>query len=322
VRKLSRSLAGYLCGTHSGLLAYGRGERLGSLAIANAHRNLRLEAAGSRVTLGETRWNPPGAAAALKQSLASALRHDAVIELIVFGSQARGTTTGFSDVDAVLVISDAAADDPNVLRSLRRSVLKAQRSVLVFQPMQHHGFEVVTPKLLLAADAALGAPREAFPETRSLLGGPIEMCLADSLNPANAQEHLHSLVRDVTSAPRWPNHPWLLHRLISMFELLPALYLQSRGRRVSKWASFGEAQAELHPLWWPYDVLREVRARWPRRCPAALEIATALVRNPWVVVAGWTRLPGHNPDPVRHLLSRECLESLQAVARTMAESPG
>ena len=322
MRKLSRSLAGYLCGTHSGLLAYKRGERLESVAIANAHRQLQLDAPGSRVTVGETRWNPPGEAGALQRSLASALRHDAVIELIVYGSQARGTTIGFSDFDGLLVINDAAAENPDVLRSLRRSVLEAQRGVLAFQPMQHHGFEVVTPKLLLLADAAVEPPREAFAETRSLIGRHVEMCLTDSAKPANAQRRLLALVRSVTSAPRWPDHPWLLHRLISMFELLPALYLQSRGRRIPKWESFGEAQAELHPLWWPYDVLREVRARWPRRCPAALEVATALARNPWVVVAAWTRLPGQGPDGVRHLLSRDCLEGLQVVARRMAESAG
>ena len=36
--------------------------------------------------------------------------------------------------------------------------LAAQRAVLAYQPMQHHGFEVVTPRLLEDANAALALP--------------------------------------------------------------------------------------------------------------------------------------------------------------------
>src|SRR5205823_7548356 len=102
--------------------------------------------------------------------LASLLDDEHVVELVLFGSQARGGTTGFSDVDAILVISDEAAEEPSILRSLRRRVLAAQRAALAHQPMQHHGFELATPMLLRDAGAALGLPRVALDEARSLGG--------------------------------------------------------------------------------------------------------------------------------------------------------
>jgi hypothetical protein len=40
--RLARSLAGYLCGTHSGLLDRRRGDRLDRLALASAHRDLEV----------------------------------------------------------------------------------------------------------------------------------------------------------------------------------------------------------------------------------------------------------------------------------------
>ena len=88
----------------------------------------------------------------------------------MFGSQAGGRTTGFSDVDAILVISDEIAGDATEMPSLRRCVLAAQRAVIRYQPMQHHGFEIVTPTLLRDASGALALPAVALAETRSLRG--------------------------------------------------------------------------------------------------------------------------------------------------------
>ena len=53
--------------------------------------------------LGEATWVPDGDAERLAGAMRQSLDRPEVVDLIVFGSQARSATTGFSDVDAILV---------------------------------------------------------------------------------------------------------------------------------------------------------------------------------------------------------------------------
>ena len=86
---------------------------LGSLVAA--HRRLQPGPESVEVELGSELWRPEGRAKRLASRLDSALDHNHVVELVLFGSQARGGTTEFSDVDATLVITDEAARDERLL---------------------------------------------------------------------------------------------------------------------------------------------------------------------------------------------------------------
>lgn len=318
-RLVSRSLSGYLCGTHSGALRSRRGDHLTPYALAQAHRALEPSVEGVEVHLGGERWRPDGRAARLAERLPPLLDDDSIVELVLFGSQARGGTTGFSDVDAILVITDQAAEDPRLLRSLRPPALAAQREVLAYQPMQHHGFEVATPSLLRLAGDALALPRVALSETCSLGGESVvaRFTVADS---AAERDRLRELASVLLGIDSWPSHPWHAHRLISMFELLPAVYLQARGQHVPKWRSFERAEDDFGDAWWPYEVLREVRSGWPHIQSAGLRAATATLRNPWLAVAAWRRLPASPAKPVSRLLTANCLHGLQSLGHRMLES--
>jgi hypothetical protein len=307
----SRLLAGYLCGTR--VRRPLRTEDPLSEQAASLHRRLDCPATrGANVELGARRWRPDEQQ--LADELREALAHSHVVDLIMFGSQARGGTTGFSDVDAILVIADDAADDPSALRALRPHVLAAQRAVLRYQPMQHHGFEVVTPRLLTSACLAL--PAEALSETCSLRGTSVRVA---TQNGDGSHEQLVALSASLTSADSWPTHPWRAHRLVAMFELLPTLYLQARGMSVSKWESFALAREDLGRPWWPYEVLEEVRLLWPRDRRRELELGAAVARNPWAAVAVWRRLPGRLPKPVSKLLHERLLSGLRDLASTMTQ---
>lgn len=318
-RLVSRSLSGYLCGTHSGALPSRRGDHLPLHALAEAHRALEPPVEGVEVQLGGERWRPDERAARLAERLPPLLDDHSIVELVLFGSQARGGTTGFSDVDAILVITDQAAEDPRLLRSLRPPALAAQREVLAYQPMQHHGFEVATPSLLRLAGDALALPWVALNETRSL-GGESVMARFTAADSAPERDRFRELASVLLGIDSWPSHPWHAHRLISMFELLPAMYLQARGQDVPKWQSFARAQGDFRGAWWPYEVLQEVRSEWPPIQSAGLRVAAATLRNPWLAVAAWRRLPAPTADPVSRLLTADCLRGLQSLGRRMLES--
>jgi hypothetical protein len=300
------------------MLVRRRGNRLPLAALARRHEELPQVAAEPTSVLGGAQWEPPHAARELESRLRSCVNGPGVVELVLFGSQARGGTTAFSDVDAILVIEDATAEDPAALSALRGSVLAAQRAVVAYQPMQHHGFEVATPKLLGRGRDSLGIPAVALTETRSLRGNAIE-AMFEPVPAAESRKRLTELLRN-TAVSAWPRHAWRLHGLVSMFELLPALYLQARGREIPKWRSFDEAHSDFGDAWWPYDVLREVRDVWPRTSSVTLRAGIAGLRNPWAAVAAWSRLPSPEaPEAVRRLLSQECLAALRELARDMEE---
>jgi hypothetical protein len=316
-RLLCRSLSGYLCGTHSGTLARRRGERLDPSSLAALHS--RVTESDGRGPLAHETWQPEPRHAVLRAALRGILAGaPGVIDLIVFGSQARGSATGFSDLDAVLVIQDRIAEDPPALRALRGRVLTAQRAVLAHQPMQHHGFEVVTPRLLGRAERSLAMPFEAMAESRSLLGASVRASFA-SVPLADAGARLRALLESSLEKCAWPRHPWDLHVAVSQFELLPALFLQARGQATTKHSSFEEARSYFPRQWWAYDVLASVREQWPRRRRPELEIAAHATRNPWLAVDVWRRLPVVAPRRVRALLSQQCLDALRAIAAHMRE---
>jgi hypothetical protein len=240
-----------------------------------------------------------------------------VADLVLFGSQARGGLTGFSDVDALLVIDDDVAQDPDALRALRPHVLAAQRAVLAYQPMQHHAFEVATPKLLAQADESLGMPAVAFEEARSLLGAGVEASFSPE-PPERARQRLAQLLADVSAVDAWPRHPWRLHGLVAMWELAPALYVQALGEPVPKALSFERARRDFGDAWWPYDVLRQVREQWVRSRRPMLVSAGRALRNPWTAVAVWVKMPVAGRQPAHSLLSDACLDALRGLAREMA----
>jgi hypothetical protein len=265
--------------------------------------------------LGRLHWHPEE-----QKDLADGLRQSlddpAVIDLVFYGSQAHGGRTGFSDVDAVLVVTDEAADDPGELRRIRSRVLAAQRAVIDYQPMQHHGFDVATPRLLEQAEEALGLPEVALANTRSLKGAGVTAAFAAPVASGSA---LASMAGKLGRSVTWPRHPWEAHRQIAMFELLPSLYLQARGVLIPKRSSFEEARGDFGDRWWPYDVLAEVRRAWPRSRRPILEGAALALRNPWAAVAAWRRLPISIPAPVRPLLTPSLLRDLRSLAQSMGE---
>jgi hypothetical protein len=299
------------------MLSLRRRDRLDVEQVARAHRELEVDADGSS-RIGESRWQPENDASRLARSLRSTLESSGIVDLVLFGSQARGGLTGFSDVDALLVIDDDVAGSPEALRALRPRVLAAQRAVIDYQPMQHHAFEVATPKLLSRAGEALGMPAVAFDETRSLHGNGANATFSAE-SPERVRQRLGELLRHVSAAGGWPRHPWRLHGLVAMWELAPALYLQAIGEPVPKARSFERAREDFGEKWWPYDVLAQVREQWVRSPHSMFAAATSALRNPWVGVAIWNRLPVAGRQPARSLLSDGCLDALRGLAREMAE---
>jgi hypothetical protein len=144
-----------------------------------------------------------------------------------------------------------------------------------------------------------------------LCGRGIQLCVRN--DRSQSKQSLAQVASSLAAVTAWPHHPWETHRIVSMFELLPTLYLQSRGDFVPKWCSFEQARRDFGSDWWSYDVLREIRAAWPRQPVRRLDQACFLSRNPWTALAVWRRIPTPLPRQVEPLLSVRLLDGLQAL---------
>ena len=316
-RDAAHRLSTYVNGTHAGVRRSHRRVTCAMVVEALDSVLVSEDTGGRLLSLGREPWVPHGdPERKLRDALAGHLSTDGVVDLVLYGSIARHATTGFSDVDAILVVADDAARDRRRLRVLRSRILAAERAVLAYQPMQHHGFLAVTPILLRNASAALGLPAEALATTSSLFGRQTN---ATCEGVDGVEERFDALARSIRATTSWPEHPWELHRSVAMFELAPVLYMQASGRPCAKHQSFRLAREEFQEEWQPYDVLSEVRRRWPREPRPALALMASAVRNPWAAVAMWRRFSAAVPGEAAGLLGDDCLHGLQDLVASMVE---
>jgi hypothetical protein len=312
-RALSADLAGYLCGTRSSLV--GREKRIGPRVISQSHKHLDSAGGTPWIVLGTHKWDPRWPADELHAQLTRALDVPGVVDLLVFGSACHDQMTGFSDLDAILVMEDRVADSEHSLEALRPRVLEAQRAVLAYQPMQHHAFLVATPRLLGHGLTILDLPAQALTGCSSLLGREV---LASAGEELGAAESAIRIMRRLAGVGRWPTRAWETHLTISLFELLPALYCQAQGHDVEKRESYAACREEFGGNWWPYDVLAEVRVRWPRLESSSLKALMTITRNPWLAHAIWRRSPVPRvPGAVGMLLTKDLLAGLRTLASEM-----
>lgn len=194
-----------------------------------------------------------------------------VYAALVHGSLGSGEEVPYSDFDALVVLRDATMRDPRRLRRAARRLRRAQQIMRAYDPLQHHGWFVLTEGDLRAYCDAY------FP--RALLGHaaalwPAAGCTLALVPRAEAGEHaaaFGALARAVLRALAAPPRSLFgLKSLLSRFMLLPALYVQARdGRGVWKKDSFALARADFEPgVWAAMEAVSEIRLAWSYPLPA------------------------------------------------------
>lgn len=255
---------------------------------------------------------------ALRESLIGQLTHPDIIDLIVFGSLARGTATPYSDVDAILIVANSAVGRRSAVADLRQRVIGANRAAIRFQPMQHHGLLIIPERALRNVTQTVSLPSQSLSCAVSLLGSAVSL-RADANDPY-APDRLRDMCRSLAQLERWPAHIWELHRAISMFALLPALFLQATERPCPKHESFARVRDELSEDWHGYEALDAVRSKWEQRTFLSLSTGLVVARNPWVAVAAFRRIPARASSAIVRLLGLRSLENLQRIAARMMAS--
>jgi hypothetical protein len=144
-----------------------------------------------------------------------------LIGVWLHGSLATDDYTGYSDVDALIVVRDAVVHEDAMFRRVRAAIRAALRAVLLFDPLQHHGFFVGVESGLQSWPSSY-LPAAALQYARCLwpLSRPVTLCERDEIGEAQAQ--FQTLVQRLQRA-KPPRTLYQAKALLSQFMLLPTL---------------------------------------------------------------------------------------------------
>lgn len=252
------------------LAAPGVARRRGAAALAARYRALQQApavACSERLVVEVPVYT--GSNAAVQRMRAFLERHlsEDLRGAYVHGSLGSGEEVAYSDFDGLVVLKDEVMVSPHRLARVARDLYRARALMYAFDPLQHHGWFVLT-ELDLGAYCEAYFPAVLFRHARSLLPGPGErLTLARREARAEMDEAFAALVRTVSRRLRGGRPPANLYELkglLSSFMLLPALYVQARdGAGVWKADSFERARVDFAlEAWYCMEVVSAIRRDW------------------------------------------------------------
>lgn len=225
-----------------------------------------------------------------------------LVTVLLHGSCGDGRTTGYSDVDALVILRNEVFMDPVRLIRVGRTLSDACRHMFRYDPLQHHGwFAMSEADLSCYPEEVL--PLEALEDAR-VLTGAVRLVIhrTDAVQERyhrKAIRHAEKLMNQLSSGWR-PANAFQLKSLLSEFMMLPVLTVQAlQGKGCSKRDSFTIGRSYFSESEWavmdevstirrdwnyrpnllscwvltrPGFVFRKLRRRWPSRLRPSLQV--------------------------------------------------
>jgi hypothetical protein len=219
----------------------------------------------------------------------------------VHGSLGTYDEVAYSDFDGLVILSGAAFESARTLEWVGRKLHEARAIMLNYDPLQHHGWFVLTEMDLLAY------PFEYFPpvlfrHAKALLPdrGTMLMLSANVKegNSARGFNDLADTVRNKALRGRGLRNLYDLKCFLSEMMLLPALYVQARdGAGVYKKDSFDLARKDFsHEQWMIMDQVSQIRLDWHYEISAwrrRLLMIRHTVMRKWILQMWSPEVPDH-----------------------------
>jgi len=185
----------------------------------------------------------------------------------VHGSLGICEEIAYSDFDALTILKDEVFESSKRLARAAKKLNHARTIMLNFDPLQHHGWFVLT-ELDLKCYCNAYFPIELFGHAKSLFndkGLELKISLRESNSEIEKafEKMANAIIRKIENR-RYPTNLYHLKGLLSEFMLLPALYIQARDRRgIYKKESFNLARVDFDSEEWAImDEVSEIRTNW------------------------------------------------------------
>lgn len=184
----------------------------------------------------------------------------------VHGSYAVNEDISYSDFDGLVIIRKDVLTTFFSRYRLARRLRKSERLMRLMDPLQHHGWFMVTENDLDDWPQTY-FPHELFAYSRSIFsdrGRELRVridCNPDYLTAFNTLTN--SVLRKIRNK-KYPENMFALKGLLSQFMLVPTLYLQARDNKpLFKKFSFAAARKDFSPEEWGImDEVSLIRERW------------------------------------------------------------
>jgi hypothetical protein len=247
---------------------------------------------------------------------------DDLIGAYVHGSLGTSEEIAYSDFDALAILKSEAFESPERLAGTARTLNRARRIILDFDPLEHHGWFVLTEAdLKFYCNAYF--PVELFKYAKSLFedkGLELEISLRESGSETRkAFEKMADAIIRKIEIRQYPANMYQIKSLLSQFMLLPALYLQAKnGRGVFKRESFDMARVDFDPGDWAImDEVSNIRANWNYEISA---FKKQLVSHPYVLSRYFSKRFGPAiPDKIGRILTADFYSRMKKLAVLMKE---
>jgi len=266
----------------------------------------------------------------MKEYLKTKLAGD-LLEAVVHGSIGTGEEISYSDFDALVILKDDAFESSRRIRHVAMKLSHARGIMYEFDPLQHHGWFVLTESSLKNYPMTYFPP-ELFEHSKSILHST-EQRLEILLPPALAFGYAQGTV-DVNgfkppfyrlcnslsaklSEQKLPENIYAVKNLMSEFMLLPALYVQARdGKGLFKKFSFDSAKMDFSTAQWNVmDEVSQLRLNWKISLPES-------TRKKLVVNMDAKRnflTGGSVPDALRKTMNANFLSRMLVLVRAAKE---
>ncbi len=223
--------------------------------------------------------------------------------LIIFGSIADRTETGFSDVDLLWIYPD---DTPK--KEIKKTLVQLSKITLIYDHLQHHE-PFHASENILRSNSPL--PPEAL-ENALVLKGKDEIIMGGWDDGWRSLKRLTSSIIRVSYKP--PNNLYDLKNFLSWIFLIPTLVFRTKGIYLSK----RKALLKAHELFSDTYVLERatyLRNIWVRPRSNLFSFLIRVSPNPWRINNHLARIMFKIPD----YLMKEIPDDFWERAREYAE---
>jgi predicted nucleotidyltransferase len=190
-----------------------------------------------------------------------------LIGAYIHGSLGTYEEVEYSDFDALVIIKNEVFESPERLSEVAKKLSNARAIMFNFDPLQHHGWFVLT-EADLRAYPEYYFPSELFLYAKSLFpdrGLELEIQIQNSSKQIRESfDKLNSSIIKRMTKKDYPRNMYELKSLMSQFMLLPALYVQVRDKKgIYKKFSFDAAKVDfMEEDWSVMDEVSALRENW------------------------------------------------------------
>lgn len=182
------------------------------------------------------------------------------------GSLATNEQIRYSDFDALIILKDDVLKDAQRIYAVAKKLNHLQKIIQQFDPLQHHGWFILTEQMLLDYPITYYPP-VLFEHSKSLLKG---QGLSFNIQVPRETDYetpfmklAYSLIHKLGQAQQ-TNNAFIVKSNLSEFMLLPSFYLQAKnGEGIYKKDSFELAAKDFKIKDWEImNRVSAIRSRW------------------------------------------------------------